>query len=288
MIRKAPARFTHCGSRRQLLSISLCIILSSTASLSQTADVAALAARAAGGDLDAVYALGMTRELGLDGSSDPVEAAQLYARAASKGHAAAQSRLGYLYQTGVGVTRDPVRAFTLYSEAAAAGDVQGQFLLAVAFVNGVGTAADLPAARRWLARAAGAGHQQSQIMLALALQGGAGGPVNKLAARRWFQQAVSGPDPAIAEKAKGLRDKIDDEVLSRGSFDGDFLVALLAFGFGAALLFSGSSDSRSSQDPYRYDRSFMNNELKRNSCHLQALNGSKDDYWLNFTRCMSF
>jgi hypothetical protein len=48
MIHEVLARLARSGNWKQPLSIGLCIILSSTASLSQTADVAALAARAAG------------------------------------------------------------------------------------------------------------------------------------------------------------------------------------------------------------------------------------------------
>lgn len=185
---------------------------------------------------------GMKYEFGYQKTKDYAEAARLYDRAASRGFAPAQAQLGYLYQTGTGVPEDLRKAFELYSKAAETGDDFGQFRLAVAYINGVGTARDATAARQWLTKASENGSQQAQLMLGLMLQQGTGGEKNEFAARRWLLKAGSGADKTIADRARSVREKIDERVLFSGAFRGDELAFLAVVGFGLMAIMA-SSDS---------------------------------------------
>lgn len=187
---------------------------------------------------------GMRYEFGYQKTKDYAKAARLYEQAASRGFAPAQAQLGYLYQTGTGVSEDPGKAFALYRKAAESGDELGQFRLAVAYINGVGTVRDASAARQWLTKASENGNQQAQLMLGLMLQQGAGGEKNEFSARRWLLKAGSGADKTIADRARSIREKIDERVLFSGAFRGDELAVLALVGFGlVAIMASGDAGS---------------------------------------------
>lgn len=206
---------------------------------------------------------GMKYEFGYQKTKDYAEAARLYDRAASRGFAPAQAQLGYLYQTGTGVPENPRKAFELYTKAAESGDELGQFRLAVAYINGVGTVRDASAARQWLTKASENGNQQAQLMLGLMLQQGAGGEKNEFSARRWLLKAGSGSDKTIADRARSVREKIDERVLFSGAFRGDELAVLALVGFGLAAIMSsgdagaGPAGGGQPYDPKAYGRPWL-------------------------------
>ena len=62
--------------------------------------------KAAGGDVPALYSLGLMYEQGYGVAQDKYQAALCYRQAAEKGQVQAQYRLGYLYYHGQGVPRN--------------------------------------------------------------------------------------------------------------------------------------------------------------------------------------
>ena len=82
--------------------------------------------KAAGGNVQAQYTLGLMYEQGYGVTQDKYQAALCYRKAAEKGHAQAQYRLGYLYHNGQGMPRDLRQAAEWYAKAAEQRDVPAQ------------------------------------------------------------------------------------------------------------------------------------------------------------------
>ena len=85
--------------------------------------------KAAGGDVPALYSLGLMYEQGYGVAQDKYQAALCYRKAAEKGHVQAQYRLGYLYYHGQGVPRNLQQAVEWYRKAAEQGDTGAQAAL---------------------------------------------------------------------------------------------------------------------------------------------------------------
>ncbi|MGO9580638.1 MAG: tetratricopeptide repeat protein [Desulfobaccales bacterium] len=82
--------------------------------------------KAAGGNVPALYTLGLMYEQGYGVVQDKYQAALCYRKAAEKGHVQAQYRLGYLYYHGQGVPIDLQQATEWYEKAAEQGDPGAQ------------------------------------------------------------------------------------------------------------------------------------------------------------------
>jgi TPR repeat protein len=82
--------------------------------------------KAAGGNVQAQYTLGLMYEQGYGITQDKSRAALCYRKAAEKGHVQAQYRLGYLYYHGQGVPRNLRQAAEWYAKAAEQRDVPAQ------------------------------------------------------------------------------------------------------------------------------------------------------------------
>ncbi len=82
--------------------------------------------KAAGGNVSALYTLGLMYEQGYGVVQDKYQAALCYRKAAEKGQVQAQYRLGYLYYHGQGVSRDLQLAAHWYKKAAEQGDADAQ------------------------------------------------------------------------------------------------------------------------------------------------------------------
>jgi TPR repeat protein len=82
--------------------------------------------KADGGNVPALYTLGLMYEQGYGVTQDKSRAALYYGKAAEKGHVQAQYRLGYLYDHGQGVPRDLQKAAGWYEKAAEQGDPDAQ------------------------------------------------------------------------------------------------------------------------------------------------------------------
>ena len=82
--------------------------------------------KADGGNVPALYTLGLMYEQGYGVVTDKYQAASCYRKAAEKGHVQAQYRLGYLYHHGQGVPRDLQQAARWYEKSAGQGDPDAQ------------------------------------------------------------------------------------------------------------------------------------------------------------------
>lgn len=96
------------------------------------------------------YALGLLYWRGLGGEADKRAAAEWFARAADRGHAAAQTAIGIALRSGVGVRKDDQEARRMFRAAAGADDVDAMIQLA--------TLSEPDEARHWLQRASELGH----------------------------------------------------------------------------------------------------------------------------------
>jgi TPR repeat protein len=128
-----------------------------------------LAAKAAGGDRDAQFGLGVQFGSGLGALRDPERAAHWYRLAADQNHALAQFNLGLMYANGDGVPRDEVESIAWLQKAAEQGDAGAQHSLGVRCQRATfGThAVDIDESRiesyKWFCLAAAQGYRGSEL-----------------------------------------------------------------------------------------------------------------------------
>ena len=111
--------------------------------------IAHIEKKAAGGDLQAWYILGLMHEQGYGGAQKICQAASCYRKAAEKGQVQAQYHLGSLYYHGRGVPRDLQQAAEWYKNAAQQGDSQAQAALGNMYLMGEGVPRDVSKAAYW-------------------------------------------------------------------------------------------------------------------------------------------
>ena len=125
-------------------------------------------------------------EQGQGQERNEAEALALYAKAADKGVALAQSRLGWLlHKNGQGL--DAVHWLTLAAEA---GDLTAQNNLGVILEQGKGVARNLVEAARWYRLAAAAGDKVAQNNLGVLYRDGLGVDKDEAEALAWFQKSA--------------------------------------------------------------------------------------------------
>jgi TPR repeat protein len=135
---------------------------------SDAAALARLTARAAAGDSEAEFELGVASELGRGVPQDYVAARQHYLAAAAKGNAHAMSGLGVLYDKGHGVAVDDGQAASWYRRAADAGYMVAEYNLGIFLIEGRGTKADIPLALEYLKKADAQGYPGAKRAIAVA------------------------------------------------------------------------------------------------------------------------
>ena len=165
---------------------------------------------AAGGDPQALYTLGraLSESMG-QAVADPVRAADLYRRAAEKGHARAGLRYGLALSEGNGVKRDPVAAQRWLMQAQESGIPEAALAMG-------DMAARTPASRdkatnekivqsalSWYQGAANAGVPSAQFKLANAYFAGVGVPRDPAQAQLWYGRAAQQGLPQ-AQHALGI------------------------------------------------------------------------------------
>jgi TPR repeat protein len=165
---------------------------------------------AASDDPQALYTLGraMSETMG-QAAADPVRAADLYRRAAEKGHVLAGLRYGLALSEGVGVKRDPVAAQRWLMQAQESGVPEAALALG-------DLAAHTPASRdkaanekvvqsalSWYQVAANAGVPSAQFKLANAYFAGVGVARDPGQALQWYAKAAQQGLPQ-AQHAAGL------------------------------------------------------------------------------------
>ena len=78
-------------------------------------------------------------------------------KAATQGHALAQSLLGHMYLTGEQIPKDYAKALMWLTKAAEQGNVDAQVAVAYMYQDGLGVAKDRHAAKSWYQKAAAQG-----------------------------------------------------------------------------------------------------------------------------------
>jgi TPR repeat protein len=165
---------------------------------------------AASGDPQALYALGrtMSETMG-QATADPVRAADLYRRAAEKGHVLAALRYGLALSEGTGIKRDPVAAQRWLIQAQESGMPEAALAMG-------DMAARTPASRdkaanekvvqsalSWYQVAANGGVPSAQFKLANAYFAGVGVPRDPAQALLWYGRAAQQGLPQ-AQHALGI------------------------------------------------------------------------------------
>jgi uncharacterized protein len=165
---------------------------------------------AASGDPQALYTLGRAMDEGAEQiASDPVRAADLYRRAAEKGHVLAGLRYGLMLSEGVGIKRDVVQAQKWLIQARDAGVPEAALALG-------DMAARTPASRdkaanertvqsavSWYQVAAQGGVPSAQFKLANAYFSGVGVARDPMQAMLWYSRAAQQGMPQ-AQHALGI------------------------------------------------------------------------------------
>jgi hypothetical protein len=105
--------------------------------------------KAAQGDHDAEFDLGVMLREGRGVEKDNEQAVQWFRRAATQGHSRAQFSLGLMLQEGQGVAKDLTEALGLFRRAAQQNHPEAQFYLGDILENGRGVARDRKEAKYW-------------------------------------------------------------------------------------------------------------------------------------------
>lgn len=133
---------------------------------------------------------------------DRRRAAELYAKAASDGHAASDYELARFHTGMAGERVDLDQARKHLVRAARRGHAQAQVELAFMYFNGtLAVPRDLVAARGWFEKAAGQGVVVAQCLLGDIYRDGLGGPHNRAQALRWYRLTAQTSD-ACAPKSQ--------------------------------------------------------------------------------------
>ena len=135
-------------------------------------------------------------------------AEELQAKAA-QGDADAQYNLGILYANGTGVPQNDAEAARWYRLAAEQGEVVAQFDLGVLYANGFGVPQDDAEAARWYRLASDQGYALAQWSLGASYGGGFGVPVDPIRAYMWINLAGSQLSGENLERVMGLRDRLE-------------------------------------------------------------------------------
>jgi TPR repeat protein len=181
---------------RPLISFAVIALAAFTTAAAEV-DVKALEARAEAGDAKAQFQLGLLHERGAGGvKRDFAKAFLWYAKAAPRGHLAAQNNLATLYTRGKGVERNHEEAVKWYRVAAMAGNDGAQSNLGWMYQNGLGVPKDYQQALNWYLLAAKAGNSSAQNNLGMMHYKGWGVPSNYNAAAEWYRKAAEQGNPS--------------------------------------------------------------------------------------------
>ena len=118
-----------------------------------TAAAALYAPRAAQGEAEAQYRMGMMARFGWGMDKDPAAAVRWLTEAARQNHPQAQAELGTLYRLGRGVPEDPKEAARWLTAAANAGVGIAQLAIGRMYRDGVGVERNLVEAYAWFSAA---------------------------------------------------------------------------------------------------------------------------------------
>lgn len=151
--------------------------------------------RAAKGDIEAQFNLGLMYFKGEGTSQNNMEAARWLQRPAEQGYAEAQYALAELYSSGVGVPRNYEEAAVWYRKAAEQGFGAAQYKIGVMYAEGYGVRYNAIEAEKWLAKAAEGGDAKVQFNLAERYANGQGVRFNPREAEKWYRSAAIQGNP---------------------------------------------------------------------------------------------
>ena len=157
---------TRLGLLVSLVAMGLAIAPVRTAAQDDTRSgekIAALLAKAKGGDADSELRVAFAYETGQNVPQDLVQAAVWYRKAAEQGNGFAQTKLGLLYESGEGVPQNYTQAAIWYRSAAEQGNSPGQLNLGMLYYDGHGVPQDYAQATTWFRKAAEQGKHHRAI-----------------------------------------------------------------------------------------------------------------------------
>ena len=170
--------------------------------------LADLQARAEGGDVRALYDLGLHYLRGDQVDQSHVQAARWLEAAADAGLAEAQYNIGVLYDQGLGVDQDDITATSWFSDAAEQGYAKAQYALGVAYARAKGVPEDADMAAEWFEFAAAQGLAEAMFALAVFSEQGIAGPVDLAVALDWYRLAEEYGIPTAGAKVTDIERRL--------------------------------------------------------------------------------
>jgi len=165
--------------------------------------IARLLQKAAQGDADAQYSLGLMCVNGQGVARNDAEAVKWFRMAAAQGDAYSQTNLGLMYANGQGVARNDAEAVKWFRMAADQGLAESQSNLGVMYAQGRGVARNEAEAVKWYRMAANQGNAGGQYNLGAMFAQGLGVARNDAEAVKWLRMAADQGD-AKAQNALGV------------------------------------------------------------------------------------
>lgn len=166
--------------------ISFCLYVRLDSRREGRAKLAALRARAAAADAEALCELG--QDCCRQGKARL--AVDMFGRAAEQGHAEAMCRLALCYMDGAGVEQNAGRAAELLQQAVSGGYAPAECLLADCYMLGDGVPRNEAQAAHLYRRGASRGEPEAQYKWGLCLLLGMGMPPNRRRALSWLRKAA--------------------------------------------------------------------------------------------------
>jgi hypothetical protein len=185
--------------RMRLLKCLVLAALCSTKLMAQTnrpatpdpKQLAADKAKAAKGNVAAMYNVGCYYYYGQGVAKNYTTASQWLTKAANKDNVEAMLLLADIYdEGGPGIKADPVRAVTWYKKAAEKGSADAAYELGEMYEFGNGVEKSMPEAVRWYREAANDGDGDAMIALGFCYMEGDGVPADKKMGYEWFIKAT--------------------------------------------------------------------------------------------------
>ncbi|HUD55782.1 MAG TPA: tetratricopeptide repeat protein [Terracidiphilus sp.] len=151
---------------------------------------AELERRAAAGNSDAQFRMGLEYAVGQRVPLDLERAAYWYRKAAGHGNALARFNLGIAYHNGLGIARDDAESVRWFRKAADQGNADAEFLVGRAYDTGRGIAKDKAKAVLWYTRSdEGSANPAAEYRLGEIYGYGDGVPKDAVEAMRWYRKA---------------------------------------------------------------------------------------------------
>ncbi|MCX6900920.1 MAG: tetratricopeptide repeat-containing serine protease family protein [Verrucomicrobia bacterium] len=179
------------NSIRRLLSVLLAVLIApSFAARAQLSDFAELSAKAAQGNAEAQFKLGVRYHYGEAVPQNYSEALKWFQKAAEQGFAPAQSELGYMHEQGHGTIVNFDEAMKWYRKAADQGLPLGLNNVGSMYDQGRGVSQNLVETAKWFRQAAEQGLSVAQRNFGNALAQGRGVKQDYVEAYKWLRLAV--------------------------------------------------------------------------------------------------